>query len=337
MAVPATKIERAAHLHRQLRVGPLLRRLPTWNGVLCLCFHRVGEPDNPIWERELRGISADELDWRLRMVRRHAEVISPADMLALDQAPRGRHVLVTFDDGYRGWVDAVLPILEQHRIQAAFFVATGFIDRPHTPWWYEIPWTVRNAGSETLPTSPWTSAPVQLGGSRQDDAIAELLDVYKSVSGPATADFLAWLRRESGSGGCDQAVAADCWLSWDEVRTLRDAGMEVGGHTMNHPVLSRLSEAEQETEIAGCAERLEAELGRPMRTFSYPVGLADSFGTTTEEILARLRVDLAFSYHGGFLRHGRPLDRLSVPRVTGDMDREIFEALLTSPQLFGRW
>jgi peptidoglycan/xylan/chitin deacetylase (PgdA/CDA1 family) len=331
------KIELAASLLSRSGAGLALRRLPAWNGVLVLCYHRVGARGSSAWERTLWDVTVDELDAQLALLRRHAAILTPDEMLALDEPPRGRHVLLTFDDGYREWATDVLPVLRSHGASAAFFLSTGFIDRPRAPWWYELPAMVRRSRRGTLPACEWLSRPLELGDARDDIAADALLDVYKSLPGDHTEPFLDWVAEATGSGRCDPAEVRDDWLTWDRVRELRDAGMEIGGHTVDHPVLSRLAPADQMLQIAGCVRRLEAEVDRPVRMFSYPVGLPDSFDRHARQALEAQGVELAFAYNGGFVRSGQAFDRLAVPRVTGGMAPEIFRGALAFPQLFARW
>jgi peptidoglycan/xylan/chitin deacetylase (PgdA/CDA1 family) len=330
------KIERAAWLLSRSGLGLALRRLPTWDGVLTLCFHRIGERGGSAWERGIWDATLEELDGRLRFLRRHAQPIAPQELLAMEAAPRGPHVLLTFDDGYREWATEVLPLLRAHEVRAAFFLATGFIDEPRAPWWYELPWMAREGRAEALPAGEWLGKALPLGEDRERAAEA-LLDAYKALPGERCEDFLAWVAEAGGSGRCGADDVRDDWLSWDMVRELRDAGMEIGGHTVDHPVLSRLPAAAQREQIAGCARRIEAELGQPMRMFAYPVGLADSFGEAAKAALAEEGVRLAFGYHGGYARGGRPFDPLDVPRVTGGMEPQILAATLALPQVFARW
>jgi peptidoglycan/xylan/chitin deacetylase (PgdA/CDA1 family) len=119
------------------------------------------------------------------------------------------------------------------------------------------------------------------------------------------------------------------------VKGLQAAGMAVGGHTVRHPVLSRLPAHEQEAEIAGCAERLQAQTGERMRAFSYPVGAPWSFDAGTRAALARHGVQLAFSFYGGHQPPGR-LDPHDVPRsaVFADWTRSDFVATTVLPQRF---
>jgi peptidoglycan/xylan/chitin deacetylase (PgdA/CDA1 family) len=58
----------------------------------------------------------------------------------------------------------------------------------------------------------------------------------------------------------------------DEVRALRDAGMEIGAHTATHPILTRLPPAEARREIDDSRDRLAAILNEPVSLFAYPNG-----------------------------------------------------------------
>jgi peptidoglycan/xylan/chitin deacetylase (PgdA/CDA1 family) len=330
------KIERAAWLLSRSGAGMALRRLPTWDGVLTLCFHRIGSRDGSAWERTIWDATLEQLDRRLRFLRRHAQVIAPEEMLGMEAPPRGPHVLLTFDDGYREWATEVLPLLRAHGVRAAFFLATGFVDEPRAPWWYELPWMARRAEVEALPAGEWLREPLALGEDR-DPAADALLDTYKALPGERTEGFLAWVAEASGSGRPDPRAVRDDWLTWDMARELRDAGMEIGGHTVDHPVLSRLPAEAQREQVSACARRIEAELDRPMRMFAYPVGLPESFDEETRAALREENVRLAFGYHGGYARAGRPLDSLDVPRVTGGMEPQILGATLALPQVFARW
>jgi peptidoglycan/xylan/chitin deacetylase (PgdA/CDA1 family) len=103
-------------------------------------------------------------------------------------------------------------------------------------------------------------------------------------------------------------------------------------------VLARLAPEQQEQEIAGCAHRIEQELGEQMRWFAYPVGAADSFTSETKRILREHGVQLAFTFHGGYARLDR-WDPLEVPRIhvgEGHVP-QLLAAMLALPPLFTRW
>ena len=59
-------------------------------------------------------------------------------------------------------------------------------------------------------------------------------------------------------------------MSWDQVRSLRDAGHIVGSHTLSHPNLAHITKRELAEECRESKKRLEAELGAEVIHFSYP-------------------------------------------------------------------
>jgi peptidoglycan/xylan/chitin deacetylase (PgdA/CDA1 family) len=65
------------------------------------------------------------------------------------------------------------------------------------------------------------------------------------------------------------------YMSWEEVRALHDAGMEIGAHTITHPDLTILNDADASNQIAGSGQAIKAELGMTVESFSYPAGRFD--------------------------------------------------------------
>lgn len=85
-------------------------------------------------------------------------------------------------------------------------------------------------------------------------------------------------------------------LTWSEVRELRSAGVEFGSHTVTHPQLQHLSHAGIRRELRASREEIEARLGEPVLSFSYPY----KFPETDRAFCGRLREDLSESgYRNG--------------------------------------
>ena len=69
-----------------------------------------------------------------------------------------------------------------------------------------------------------------------------------------------------------QALPGSLMMRREEVRSLIEAGMDVGGHTRSHPILSSLSAERAEEEIAGGLDDLASITGRRPTLFAYPNG-----------------------------------------------------------------
>lgn len=323
----------------RLLAAPGLRRLLStalpWEGVLILNYHRVGDGSRSIHDRDLWSASSEAFDAQLSFLKTHSDVIA-LDEIESALARRGsRHVAITFDDGYLDNYELAYPLLRQHRLPAAFFIATGFIDDPRLPWWDEIAMLVRTTTVGQLDLREWIPAPLPLRPGQRAGVIRALLGAYKSLPGEDAPKLLDSLREQTRCAS-NRASVAKHWMDWAMIRDMAANDMTIGGHTVHHPVLSRRSLAQQRAEISGCAARLREELGQPMDYFAYPVGSPDAFDERTRQCLQDAGVRLAFSYYGGIAT--RQSARYDMPRVAvaARMEDSLFRAMAVLPQFFCR-
>ncbi|MBX3437913.1 MAG: polysaccharide deacetylase family protein [Planctomycetaceae bacterium] len=318
-----------------LGLHALSRHLPLWRGLLVFNYHRIGTPAGSPFDWELWSATAEDFDAQVAHLVRDFDVIGPDDLQhALGTRTRGRCVMLTFDDGYRDNYEIAFPILKQHRTTATFFVTTGFLDEPRLAWWDEIAWMVRTSEMPGMASNEWTGERMEFDAPARSVAIRRLLEIYKQLDGRETDRFVAFLADATGSGRARSEHAADLWMTWDMVREMRHAGMSFGGHTVTHPVLSRLDADAQSREIRECKRRIECELGEPINTFSYPVGGRDTFNAATRNALRTHGFRWAFSYHGGYAPTAG--DQFDIPRTAVERDVTLprFGAVSALPQLF---
>ena len=88
-------------------------------------------------------------------------------------------------------------------------------------------------------------------------------------------------------------------LTWDQARKMSAAGIELGGHTVTHPILSRLDRKTQEHEIVSSLERIEAECGKRPAVFAYPNGREGDYAEETVSLLKGAKVMGAFTTEFG--------------------------------------
>jgi O-antigen/teichoic acid export membrane protein/peptidoglycan/xylan/chitin deacetylase (PgdA/CDA1 family) len=309
------RAERLAQCIERSGFGAVLARVPTWRGVLVLCYHRIGRPGPGVHDPRLWSATQDDFDGQLQFLSRNVQIVSGDELAAALEEPRGRHVAVTFDDGYRDNYELAYPVLRAHGLPAVFFLATGFIDRPHVAWWDEIAWMVR--------------------GTDQEAATQSLLDTYQQLPTERADAFLDRLAGQTGSGRADPIAASTTWMTWDMVREMQRGGMAFGAHTVDHPVLSRCSTERQQQEIDGSVARLRHELGEPPTMFSYPVGGRAAFDDRTRAYLGDAGITHAFSFYGGYVSRGG-FDRLDLPRayVSPTISAARFRARVTLPRVF---
>lgn len=62
------------------------------------------------------------------------------------------------------------------------------------------------------------------------------------------------------------------FMSWDDIKNLSEEGFGIGCHTVNHNILSGLSENEMAAEIRNSQKEIEEKIGKPVHSFAYPHG-----------------------------------------------------------------
>lgn len=113
------------------------------------------------------------------------------------------------------------------------------------------------------------------------------------------------------------------YMGWAELRALRDAGMEIGAHTVSHPDLTRLSLDDARTEIAQARAALMTELGVPVLSFCYPGGRHST------DIAAIVR-EAGYTSATTTVQNGPQADPFTLPRlrIYGDLSQPGFEGMI---------
>jgi O-antigen biosynthesis protein len=115
-----------------------------------------------------------------------------------------------------------------------------------------------------------------------------------------------------GSAGwlADLGQGARPMMSWRQIASLAEAGIEIGAHSVSHPQLDILGRERAVEEIAGSRRAIEDALGRPVRTFAYPHGYST---VATRQITAEAGFLAACSVRHAF--SSRREDRFSLSRI----------------------
>jgi peptidoglycan/xylan/chitin deacetylase (PgdA/CDA1 family) len=252
--------------------------------VAILGYHRIAEaPHDPFG----MAVAPDAFDAQLGFLARNCRPVSLSQAigeLARVDVPAGT-VVVTLDDGYADTLDAALPVMRRHGVPATVFACTGY--GGDVFWWDRL----ASLASASLPQR----VEIDVGATRHDltardsgtllHRVARLLE----PANPSERDHA--IGQLSGMvAGAEMTPTARA-LTHDELATLAtDPLIEIGGHTITHPLLARLPEAEQRREIVENRAALVSITGQPVRHFAYPHG---SLTALTTELVRSAGYDAA--------------------------------------------
>lgn len=231
-----------------------------------LLYHRVlNHPD----ELSPGEPSAAQFDSQMAILSRVFRVL-PLDealsKLAEDRLP-SRALCITFDDGYLDNLEVALPILQRHGLSATFFIASGLINGGRMMHDTVIE-TVRRLPSGTVDLGWLGITPRAVDSTSSRLALIE--EIVRKIKYLPFSERTETCRRLASL--VEEALPQDLMMSSDQVRALARAGMRIGAHTHEHPILSKLSSEEARAQIGKSREVLGDILGTAPTMFAYPNG-----------------------------------------------------------------
>jgi peptidoglycan/xylan/chitin deacetylase (PgdA/CDA1 family) len=235
--------------------------------VSVLIFHRVLPQADPLFPEEP---CAQRFEALVSLLARSFNLMTVGEAHARWQAGGlpSRAAVITFDDGYADNATVALPILQRHGVPATFFVASGFLDGGRM-WNDTVIESVRRA-----PAGPVDLGFLGLGtlglhdvASRRQ-AIDTVLPRIKYLGLRAREPVLQQLHQACGA----PQLPDDLMMTSAQLRRLHAAGMEIGAHTVMHPILTALPDTEAERELREGRQRLQQITGAPVDVLAYPNG-----------------------------------------------------------------
>jgi peptidoglycan/xylan/chitin deacetylase (PgdA/CDA1 family) len=244
---------------------PLLHYLTRYAPRI-LMYHRVVEA--PF----VSGLHPVAFKRQLEYIARYFNVVSVEQLLAHHAAGTLKPYMLalTFDDGHSDFYETVWPLLRRYGLPATLYVPTGFIDGTHWLWPDKLRYILLNTRAETIDLP-------ETGRLSLTDA-----DVIRSWS--VLGDYCLQLGSESRSallerlaGLLDVAVPAlplppFTPVTWGQLREMVGQGLDVGSHSVSHPILSQLQGGSLTDELLLSARRIKEELGNYPRGICYPNG-----------------------------------------------------------------
>jgi peptidoglycan/xylan/chitin deacetylase (PgdA/CDA1 family) len=217
---------------------------------------------------------------------------------------------VTLDDGYLNNLEVALPILDRYRIPATVFVATAFSDGDNM-WNDRIIDLLAGLSTDAIDLEP-----VELG-RRTLDSVATRRHLANRI-----INQLKYLAVEDRLSKVNELYAANGsipetrkMMCPEEVARLSRSGIEIGGHTHNHPILKGMTPEQQRAEVIRNKALLEEWTGKPVLGFAYPNG---RFGKDMDEksldVIRQLGFRYAVSTDAGFT--ARNSNRFALRRFT---------------------
>ena len=314
--------------------GQLLAPYTRGAGVIFMLHQVDPKPPEEFEPNRILKVTPAFLDEVVREV-----VDAGFDIIPLDavrerlEAPEGERPFACFtlDDGYRDNREYAYPVFRRYGAPFTVYVPTDFADGRGDFWWLTIEKVLASAHQITLCMRGVTYHFRLSTAAEKEAAHQEIYWWLRSLPEDQARAVVAELAETYGID--PRAAHAELVMSWDELRDFaEDPLVTIGAHTRSHFALAKLPEREARAEIAESVARIEAELGRPCRHFSYPYGCENSAGEREFRIAEELGLETAVTTQKGLLYPEHAHEMTALPRLSlnGDFqDLRYVKALMS--------
>jgi peptidoglycan/xylan/chitin deacetylase (PgdA/CDA1 family) len=274
-----------------------------------LIYHRVLDRPDPLFP---------EIPDRERFTREMQWVREWCNVLPLDEAVErlqkgslpSRAASITFDDGYADNLTIAAPILQRLSLPATVFVTTGMLNGG-CMWNDTVIEALRRTKKGRIEMADMGMASISLAGTAtRRTQIDSILGGIKRLPAGQRQAIVGRLLQEA-----EVELPDDLMMTHEQARRLAAAGFDVGAHTVNHPILTRLDDATAAREIRQGKDDLEQIAGRRVTMFAYPNGVPGlDYDARHVQMAQEAGYRAAFSTAAGAC-HARH-DRYQLPRFT---------------------
>lgn len=234
--------------------------------LVCPAYHTISDSKLPHLSHLYPVRSAKTFEKDMDFLLKHYQPLSYADLLSHSKEPQPRRngFFLSFDDGFREVYDIVLPVLLRKGVPAMVFVNPDFIDNRDMLFRCKASLLVDKLESgaaknqkqaaevfyQALHKPFSTQALLKVSYQNRDllDRLAEILEV----------DFTEYLQTQRP------------YLSTAELKELASKGIDIGAHSLDHPLYSGLSFEEQCRQTTQSWLRVKELVPTAAKAFAFP-------------------------------------------------------------------
>lgn len=249
----------------------------------------------------LKGLTTHQFESQLEFISKNYRIITPSEM----PGSKGETCTLTFDDGLKDGY-GLLPLLEKHGAKAIFFVPMSILSSEKVLAVQKRHLLLANFGIEKFVEefneisedefkinrdaeiqNLWNS---NRSKTCQDDILTANLKYRLDYSEPDVIKNI--LDKIFNKFFDEKKEFENIYMNREEIKELREKGMEFGIHGYNHIWLGKLSSWEQMLELEDAQNRFVEFFGFKPEYISYPHG---SYNNSTIQLLKSLEFKLGYT------------------------------------------
>jgi len=289
-----------------------------------LAGHCVSAPSNAALSKDMK-IDGAKLELILSWLAAHYEMTTVgAGIERLRERGSKSLAVLSMDDGYRDNQSHLRPLLAKLGVPATIYLESRPLDERRVNWSHKYFWILDRTGPDEFVRRFIAIS----ADARTNELLAKLekkrsYDIKRVLKYEASTDerSRAIDRLFTELGGDERRLCDELYMTWDDARALSQAGIEIGGHTVNHEILSRLDRSGAEREVSGSREAMKHALDLESASFAYPFGLRWDFNREVEDAVRGAGFTNAVTTHAGTNRAST--NPYELKRIMIDQDADL--------------
>lgn len=240
-------------------------------------YHRIVSPEKTGEYLEPgMYVTPETFAMHCTLLKRYFDVVSLSEIILKNRTCQRKPLCaLTFDDGWRDFYINAFPVLSLNKLQSTVYLPTDYIGTEERFWTDHLAMILKNVfvEQENLVYSGDDSRIRQILNCKGD--LAMRVDAAIKQLKPYSAGQIKEIMRELAKTTNFSAQLERAFLSWDEVRMLKNTGLVTfGSHTAGHLILTSEKEDVVTQELIHSREKLlqEQAVDPQFISFCYPNG-----------------------------------------------------------------
>lgn len=306
---------------RMLEVSGGLKFLRWYNRFIpqVLMYHRI--IDQPF----ISGLAPAEFERQIAYIAKHFRVVAMDELMneINHNTIKPHSIALTFDDGHGDFYENAWPILKKYQVPASLYITTGFVNGDLWLWPDLLKFAILNCKNKKIHLEPIGN--LSLEKEHLTNSWHLLGDYCLTLETQKRIDFIHAFACAANVLLPENPVVPFTPVSWQQLTEMQRDGLNIGSHTVSHPILKSLPISEVKYELASSAQMIADKLRIFPKGICYPNGrLAD----INDDVITQAKI---LGYQYGLLARNVPINKDSpflIGRLASHNDFDYFKWML---------
>lgn len=226
-------------------------------------FHRVSNEYSPAYP----PMPIKTFEQVIKYLIRHYTIIPQEALLDVPMSySKKDRCIITFDDGYKDFMESALPILVKHQVPVALHIVSNTATTGEMFWTQKLNKILEAYYKKNQSISGIYPKTYHIKSTKELEKVA--VKIYLQLLHDNNRDMVINAMTENFHGTIDNTPM----LLWEDIKALPKDIVAIGSHTHSHANLFTLSEKEAYNELFTSYEQIQSQCGIAPISIAYPNG-----------------------------------------------------------------